>query len=488
MAASQLDLSLPDKVPEMEQYHEANLLPFALYTLCNLSERDLNQLCVVCQSKCQLHEGQAQVLLPPQSCFIGQPLRAIVDYHVGLARNGQFDPRYIIIAVYQDWETHGVLVVTLNGDDFICRPDSLWSKAEESGLTLVNLQILNTDWYEAKETLALHNHQDENNDYDGETGNNHILDHDHGDNGSDDYGAPPPVGYHIAVYVTKGIDVEAMFQAIEPGASYLNKSPKDVVCKIITINQTSDTVTQAVKLHPYQTAKHPTLHRRMLLVAGSIEFAVNGLDLVDLEWDSKTSGRTKTDLEEIGLSAQRHMLKVEASSFQMMVSAVPVFTTIARKGGYKQWEPNHVLLGVYPVGNDENYHIKLTRTIDPQSSRRGHSEHRVILGHALDVKESEDKVHFWSSLIKAHLSMSQDLRFVPNFSRYYFVCGDNEDPLSSILIVKLDWEGNPKSEDVVLENYKDRVSVTRRPGGEAFKTVTDLETGKAIWDGSYVAF
>ena len=88
----------------------------------------------------------------------------------------------------------------------------------------------------------------------------------------------------------------------------------------------------------------------------------------------------------------------------------------------------------------------------------------------------------------AHLSMSQDLRFVPNFSRYYFVCGDNEDPLSSILIVKLDWEGNPKSERVVLENYKDRVSVTRRPGGEAFKTVTDLETGKAIWDGSYVAF
>ena len=102
MAASRLDLSLPDKVPEMERYHEANLLPFALYTLCDLSERDLNQLCVVCQSKCQLNEGQAQVLLPPQSRFIGQPLRAIVDYHVGLARNGRFDLRYIIVAVYRD--------------------------------------------------------------------------------------------------------------------------------------------------------------------------------------------------------------------------------------------------------------------------------------------------------------------------------------------------------------------------------------------------
>lgn len=158
MATSRPDLSLPDRVPEMERYHEANLLPFALYTLCDLNERDLTQLCMVCQSKCQLNEGQAQVLPPPQSHFVGQPLRAIVDYHVGLARNGRFDPRYIIVAAYRDWESHGVLVVTLNDDDFVCRPDSLWSKAEESGLTLVNLQILNTDWYEAKETLALHAH------------------------------------------------------------------------------------------------------------------------------------------------------------------------------------------------------------------------------------------------------------------------------------------------------------------------------------------
>ena len=101
--------------------------------------------------------------------------------------------------------------MTLNDDDFVCRPDSLWSKAKESGLTLVNLQILNTDWYEVKATLALHDHQDGNNDYDGETGNDGVLDHDHGDNGSDDYGAPPLVGYHIAVYVTKGVDIEAMF-------------------------------------------------------------------------------------------------------------------------------------------------------------------------------------------------------------------------------------------------------------------------------------
>lgn len=84
--------------------------------------------------------------------------------------------------------------------------------------------------------------------------------------------------------------------------------------------------------------------------------------------------------------------------------------------------------------------------------------------------------------------MTRNLRFVPHFSQHCFVCSDNKDPYSSILIVMLDWEGNPQSNHVVLENYKDRVSATRRPAGEAVKTVTDLESDKANRDGSYVPF
>lgn len=97
-------------------------------------------------------------------------------------------------------------------------------------------------------------------------------------------------------------------------------------------------------------------------------------------------------------------------------------------------------------------------------------------------------MHFWGSLIGAHLSMTRDLRFVPHFSRHYFACDDNKDPYSSIRIVRLDWEGNPQSDHVVLKNYKYRVSVTRRPAGEAVKTMTDLESNKANRDGSYVPF
>lgn len=119
MAASQLDLSLPDRVPEMERYHEASQLPFALYTLCDLDEHELTQLCTVSQGKCQLNEGQAQVLLSSQLCFMGQPLQTIVNCHVRLARNGRFDPRYIIVVVYPDWESHGILVVTLNNDGYL---------------------------------------------------------------------------------------------------------------------------------------------------------------------------------------------------------------------------------------------------------------------------------------------------------------------------------------------------------------------------------
>lgn len=76
--ASQSDLSLPDRVPEMEQYHdtEMKLLPFALYTLCNLKEPGLDQLRVACQSECDLNDNEEKVLLPQRHRFIERPLQA----------------------------------------------------------------------------------------------------------------------------------------------------------------------------------------------------------------------------------------------------------------------------------------------------------------------------------------------------------------------------------------------------------------------------
>lgn len=290
------------------------------------------------------------------------------------------------------------------------------------------------------------------------------------------------------MYLTDSIDTNALFLSIEPGASNSEKWRQDVVCKFISISDTADAPNQAAELHPYQTAKYPTLQKRMFLVAGSTDFKKTGLDLVDLEWDAETSGRTRTALKNIGISAQRHVLKVEASSTDMIVSAVMLFTTIARKGGYKRWEPKHLLLGAYYPVDDEGFRFRLASAIDPRWDRRGHGEHRVILGRPLGVKESTDKTRFWNSLVEAHFSMCRYLRFVPNFNREYFVCGDDEDPQSSVLIVKLDWQGDLGTQRSALEDYTNRLSVTRYPGGEAYSAVADLKTGKTSWDGSYVTF
>lgn len=74
---SQPDLSLPSTIPEMAQYNESTLLPFALYTLNPLSQDDILRLRSICQSECPLNKGQEQVLLPPQSQFPGESLKAI---------------------------------------------------------------------------------------------------------------------------------------------------------------------------------------------------------------------------------------------------------------------------------------------------------------------------------------------------------------------------------------------------------------------------
>jgi hypothetical protein len=74
-----------------------------------------------------------------------------VEYHVELAKEGQFDPKYFTVVSYRDWRTKGVVIVALDEEEMQCKPDLLWIKAEDAGLALVNLQISNVGWEELKE-------------------------------------------------------------------------------------------------------------------------------------------------------------------------------------------------------------------------------------------------------------------------------------------------------------------------------------------------
>ena len=148
--AEEPDLTLPERVPEMEQYRKKpmELLPFAFYALCNLDAEQME----ACRRLCATGIDDDTIKLPPRAHFQGQPLRSIVKYHVELGAGGEFDRKYLIFVVYPD--SHTVILVTLDDSDLECKPDLFWENIDQSGTTLVNLQIANTDWFEAKQNSS----------------------------------------------------------------------------------------------------------------------------------------------------------------------------------------------------------------------------------------------------------------------------------------------------------------------------------------------
>ncbi len=89
------------------------------------------------------------MVLSPESSFDSQSLRSIVEYHVSLGQDGKLDPCCFLECVYP--QSTSVLAVTLDDDNLECKPDKLWIQKDESGLLLVNLQVVITDRGEAKE-------------------------------------------------------------------------------------------------------------------------------------------------------------------------------------------------------------------------------------------------------------------------------------------------------------------------------------------------
>ena len=321
---------------------EMRLLPFALYSLCDMSNEELSAIRNICESKCENENENNEhiVQFPSQFRFAGQHLQAIINYHLELGRTGEFDPIYFIVVVSPQWQSQGVLLVTLDDDNLECKPDLLCTSADEPGLSLVNLQIGNTDWYEVKESSSLDGPQDDDGDggdNDDTAGGDNDSDSDNDSGRNGDYGKPPPLGYHIAFYVAKNIDTRAVLSITEPGIEH--KVPEEYVCRIKTIDQSLDAASQAAMLHPSRTTKHPTLHKRMFLVADSVDYKDDGILIVELDWNNDGIKHTRKELNDIGSYAQRHVLRVD-TSWNAKVASVPLLCTIARRGAIRNGSRN----------------------------------------------------------------------------------------------------------------------------------------------------
>lgn len=134
----------------MARLHDKSgtLNPYVIYLLVNMSDDEAAHLRSICNTECP---NDNYVVLAPQSKFISGPLTKVVDYHVQMTMNGQYEPRHFLAVADKDWEDKGILIVTLDDDDRECKTDLFRIKAKDSGVSLCNLQIGNTDWYELKE-------------------------------------------------------------------------------------------------------------------------------------------------------------------------------------------------------------------------------------------------------------------------------------------------------------------------------------------------
>ncbi len=486
------DLTLPAKAPGMERYHNTpmKLLPVALYTIVDLTDNELRELREACESQCD-QEPESTVRLAPRCKFVGEPLRAAFDYHLELGRAGAYDPTYFIAAISRDWRSDGVFVVTLETDDELDGDvDSFRSKAEDSGVIMVNLQIANSSWAEENEGYALDDDDggDDDDDDDDNDNDNDDDDDDHKDNEDDNNNnhsdsnqpsKPPPVGFFIGVYTVQGLNEKTLLKAIEPAAEV--KTPEEFCCRIqASLPPDSDIIAEACKMHPQKVLQNKFLHKQMFLVADSTNIQNDGIALVHIDWDGNVSDKSAEMLQDIGKTSARKTQRCECRQ------AVPTLCTIA--GNYRKWSYNHWRFGVYTV-NYPDADIKIAQLLDKQWVKRGHGQDRVVLGPGLPDPKPADNAAFWMDVVRAHASVCERTRFSSNFQRQLcFVCDNDEPGAKGVWLVKFDWDGElgPEGkgrEELLKRDYDSVLTVQRCSVAEALKTLADVADGKKSWQG-----
>jgi hypothetical protein len=146
---SNLDLSLPATVPGMARYRDRSMTldPFAVYNLVG-SQDEPSDLVETCNSLCPRDD---YVRFRKTSNI--SSLKSLIDFHLNITAQEQFDPGLFLVVTNSDWKEQGLYIITLGDDEG--KPDKFLIKVADSGILLVNLQIGNTDWYEAKENYEI---------------------------------------------------------------------------------------------------------------------------------------------------------------------------------------------------------------------------------------------------------------------------------------------------------------------------------------------
>lgn len=144
---SDIDLSLPATVPGMARYRDRpmTLDPFAVYNLVGPQDEP-SDLVKSCNSLCPRDD---YVHFRKTSHINPRSLESLIDLHLNTTAQENFDPGLFLVVADPNWKERGIYIITLGDDEG--KPDKFNIKVVDSGILLVNLQIGNTGWSEAKE-------------------------------------------------------------------------------------------------------------------------------------------------------------------------------------------------------------------------------------------------------------------------------------------------------------------------------------------------
>ncbi|KAI0452518.1 hypothetical protein F5B21DRAFT_483262 [Xylaria acuta] len=494
------DLSLPAKAPSMARYHDEpmTLHPAALYTLVDLTDAEAEDLERECEAGCidTGNERGTSVHLALQPRFVGQPLRAVFDYHLELGTQNTFEPRYFIAAVEEDWQTKGVILVTLDDDELDCNVDSFRIKAADAGLSVVNLQIGNSSWVEEKDGYEFHpdNGDGSNDDDDGGGGDS---DDDY-DNDDHDDGPPAPtknvpLGYYVPIYIHSSLSEDKVTATLEP--AFKKKSPEDFACriqaKLTPASSTSgtaltqDLIRQAASLHPLRCAKNPYLHKTYILVIDTADPVENGMLMVKLpSWDASRSGTTeKTDWRRVGkelaLATPQH-IRIPYSCYDGLQTR---FLILAN--GDADWPSGDVRVQPVFVIFQYNTHGKElgfgASSADPGAARRKPGEERLVYAPELVKRPGQglEKIAWnYDEAVRRFPWFCREKRFVEGLDNTFFICVDGDDVAKTgLLLVRRKWDGNVwgRTRDELFGLSVDGVKNVRVPIKEALAL---LEKGR----------
>ncbi|KAF5876849.1 uncharacterized protein Bfra_001203 [Botrytis fragariae] len=491
------DLSLPSTAPSMARYreHTLNLPPTALYTLVDLTDAEFEDCQRECESRCVERESDrgTSVRLAPQSRFVGQPLRAVFDYHIDLVAQNIFEPFYFIAVVEKEWRSKGVILVTLDkmdADDSNCNVDSFRTKAADSGLNIANLQIANMGWDELKDFTGLRS--DEGNDEDDK------FDKNENDDDVDNNDGPPapikniPLGYYIPIYIHSSLSEEDVVAKLEPG--FKHKSPEDLACRVqakltppfstSSPTSTRDLIQQAAILHPQRCSKNRWLHKTHVLVIDTANPDENGMLMVKLpSWDGshlETTGNKESRGIGKGTFTTPPHIRIPYSCNDGLQTR---FLILAN--GDADWPSESVREQAVFIAFQYNTHGKelgfCAESIDSEAAKRSPGEERLVYapqvikrpGHGLEqIKWSYDEA------VKRFPWFCREKRFVEGLDKTFFICIDGDEVTKTgLLLVRRKWDGNlwDRTRDELLDLPIDDVKTVRVPIKEALAI---LEKGK----------